>query len=179
METASCPFGSALQAQVGACQQELSQAASAGSWSEQTEHKARLCPQARGKHTRTPSFYSILGYGSYLTSLKKKSMKARFSTHRNTLEARGAPKVPVAVAEGCTWASWVQQDLSLPMVPAHGCFRLHHLRGCRSPQHRLSPPGDKARLSASGEEACSPGNGKLLWEGRWGGVLCLVLFCFG
>lgn len=123
-------------------------------------------------------FVPLPGYGSYLISPKKKSMKARFSTHRNTLEARGAPKVPVAAAEGCTWASWGQQDLSLPMVPAHGCFRLHHLRGCRSTQHRLSPHGGKARLSASREEACSPGNGKLLWEGRWRGVLCLVLFCF-
>lgn len=176
METASCPFGSALQAQVGACQQELSQAASAGSWSVQTEHKARLCPQARGKHTRTPSFCSITWPWVLFNSPKKKSMKARFSTHRNTLEARGAPKVPVAAAEGCTWASWGQQDLSLPMVPAHGCFRLHHLRGCRSTQHRLSPPGQEVGGVRPGSQ---PAGRKLALQGmgNFSGKASGVGFC--
>lgn len=167
METAPCPFGLAIQAQVGACQQELSREASAGSRSEQTAHKARLCVhRLEGNTLEHRPFVRLPGYGSYLISPEKKSMKARFSTHRNTLEARGAPKVPVAAAEGSSSASWGQQDLSFPTVPAHGSFRLHHLRGCRSTQQRLFPPGGKARLSASREEACSPGSGKLLWEGR-------------
>lgn len=102
-------------------------------------------------------------------------MKARFSTHRNTLEARGAPKVPVAAAEGSASASWGQQDLSFPTVPAHGSFRRHHLRGCRSRGSSHLGVGVRPGSQSAGRKLALQGTGN--FSGKAGEV-GFVFGCF-
>lgn len=161
METAPCPFGLALEAQVGACQQELSREASAGSRSEQTAHKARLCVhRLEGNTLEHRPFVRLPGYGSYLISPEKKSMKARFSTHRNTLEARGAPKVPVAAAEGSSSASWgvsktsaspqCQRMAALDFTTSEGAGALNRGSSHLGVRPGSQPAGRKLALQGTG-----------------------------